>query len=282
MRCRLFASVTAGALLLAGVLAAGAERPAAAREALQLRAGQKEFLALEPILVTVRLDDPSPGGLPPAPGKGTLQFEVKPAVKPRPGGKPLPLEALAAKSGARVRTYDLLEWFQFPADGGPYTVRAVCEHKGGTLTSAPVTFTIRRPAKGDPEAGPVDRIHHTPWSNYDTNAFCGDTFDVVKRWPKSKLAPYCHYWNGRFSQNKKEYDKALASYRTVVEQYPDFALADHAAYGLAECLLAQNQKEAARKELAALRDRLDARGGKAEDRAGGQTAVRHLVAEALR
>jgi hypothetical protein len=270
-------------LLLAGALAGRAEKPAGGKETIRLRAAQKEFLSLEPILVTARLEGSTGAGLPPGPGKalGALEFEVKPAVKVRPGAKPLPLEARGAKSKAQVRTYDLLEWFQFPAGGGgPYTVRALLKQKGGTLASEPLTFKVRRPAKGDAEAGPVDRLHHTPWSNYDTNAFCGDTFDLVKRWPKSKLARYCHYWNGRYSQHKKEYAKAIASYKTVVEQYPDLPLADHAAYGIAECLLAQDKKEEGRKQLLALRERLKGRAAKAGDK--GRTVVQHLVDEDLR
>jgi hypothetical protein len=270
---------------MAGALVSGAERPAAAADSIQLRAAQKEHLSLEPILVTARLEGAAQPGLPAAPGKGpagSLRFEIKPALKARSGGKPLPLEARAAKGDVRVRTYDLLEWFQFPAAGGSFTVRAVFEHKGGSLTSEPVAFTIRRPAKGDAEWGPVDRIHHTPWCNYDTNAFCGDTFDVVKRWPKSKLARYCHYWNGRFSQNKKEYAKAIASYRTLIDQGPDFVLADHAAFGIAECLLAQKDNAGARKQLVALRDKLKQRGARGGDWTKGQTVVSHLVHEALR
>jgi hypothetical protein len=267
------------ALLPAWALVAGAEKqPAKVKEAVRLSACQKEFLSLEPILVTAR----STAALPAGPGKalGALEFEVKPAVKARAGAKPLPLEAKGAKSSAQVRTYDLLEWFQFPAGGGSFTVRALVKHEGGTVASEPVTFTIRRPAKKDAEAGPVDRLHHTPWSNYDTNAFCGDTFDLVKRWPKSKLARYCHYFNGRYSQNKKEYAKAIASYKTVVEKYPDFPLADHAAYGIAECLLAQDKKEEARKQLQALGEKLKKRAAKSGEK--GQTAVGLLVAEALR
>lgn len=81
----------------------------------------------------------------------------------------------------------------------------------------------------------VARVHHIPWSNYETNAFRGDTFDVVKKWPDSKPAKYCHYWNGRYSQNKKEHDKAIASFRTVIEKYPDLPLAADARRALAEC-----------------------------------------------
>jgi hypothetical protein len=268
-------------LLLAGALAASAERPAQVEETIRLHGAQKELLSLEPILVTARLESASIAGLPPGPGKGplgSLQFEIKPAVKARTGARPLPLEAQGAGSGVKVRTYDLLEWYQFPAEGGPYTVRVLLDHDGRSLASAPIQFHIRRPAKDDAEHGPVDRIHHTPWTNYDTDAFCGDTFDVVKRWPTSKLSRYCHYWNGRYSQNKKEYDKAIASYRVVVEQYPDLPLADHAAFGIAECLLAQDKKDEARKQLLAWQEN-SRRRARAED---GQTVVHHLVAEALR
>jgi hypothetical protein len=280
--CRTVLCLTVGlALLLTAGSVVSADKPGKAKETIRLSAGQKEYLTLEPILVTARLKSASIPGLPAGPGKalGALDFDIKPAVKVRPKARPLPLEAKGAKSSAQVRTYDLTEWFQFPAKGS-FTVRAVVKHKDGSLTSEPITFTIRRPAKGDAEAGPVDRIHHTPWSNYDTNAFCGDTFDVVKRWPKSKLARYCHYWNGRYSQHKKEYAKALASYRVVVDRFPDFPLAEHAAYGIAECLLAQDKKEDARKHLLALRDKLKQRAGKSGDK--GQTVVQKLVADALR
>jgi hypothetical protein len=268
-------SIVAGILaaLLAGALAGAADK--ATGEAIDLRADQKELLSLEPILMTVRLEGSSVPGLPAAVEKdGALQFTVAPAVKARKGGKPLPLEAQGGKAAVRCRTYDLMEWFQFPAEGS-FTVRAVVKHNGETLTSAPVAFNLRKPAKGDAEAGPVDRIHHTPWTNYDTNAFCGDTFDVVKRWPKSKLSRYCHYWNGRYSQNKKELEKAIASYQTVIEQHPDFPLADHAAFGIAECLLAQKKTDEAQAKLRALKERLKEKGR-------GQTVLGHLVDEALR
>jgi hypothetical protein len=274
---RLLASL---AILLASSLAARAENPAKAAETIALTGAQKEYLRLEPILLTARLDSAAIPGLPTDVGSqanSILRFEIKPAVKPRRGGKPLPLEARAAKAVVQVRTYDLQEWFQFPAEGS-FTVCAVVEHKGSKLTSAPVAFTIGKPGKTDAEFGPVDRIHHIPWTNYDTNSFCGDTFDVVKRWPKSKLTRHCHYWNGRYSQHKNEYDKAIASYRTVVEQYPDFILADHAVFGIAECLLAQKKTNEARKQLTDLRDRLKQRAAKSK----GQTAVGHLVEEALR
>jgi TolA-binding protein len=141
---------------------------------------------------------------------------------------------------------------------------------GTTLRSEAVWVTIRKPGKGDPEQPAVARIHHTPWSNYETSAFCGDTFDTVQRWPVSKLAKYCHYWNGRHLQFKKDYAKAEASYRLVVDKYPDFALADHAGYGLVECLCAQKKFAAARKVNAELRKRV-------EKRAAGRCAVQRLV-----
>jgi TolA-binding protein len=90
-----------------------------------------------------------------------------------------------------------------------------------------------------------------------------------ERWPSSRFARYCHYWNGRHLQHKKDVAKALESYRTVVEKYPDFALADHAAYGVAECLAAQGKYAEAAAQTAALRRRLAAR--------GDQTAVRKLA-----
>jgi TolA-binding protein len=103
----------------------------------------------------------------------------------------------------------------------------------------------------------VDRIHHIPWSNYITNAFCGDTFDVVKRWPDSRMAKYCHYYNGLHHLHKKEYDKAVASLTTVVKKYPDFVLARDADAAIHECLLAAGKKDEAAKHLGALRKRAE-------------------------
>jgi hypothetical protein len=263
----------AGVLLLAGTLTAGDTRSAETKKALHLEAGQKDFLWLEPVLVTVRLEGARGVNLPavPATGKsGILRFEVEPGVKPRKGARPLPLEALA---DAATRHYDLSEWFAFP-DKGTWTVRAVLEQPGASLTSKPIRITIARPAKGDAEEGPVARIHHTPWSNYDTNAFCGDTFDLVQKWPTSRLARYCHYWNGRFNQNKKEFDKALASYRVVLEKYPDFVLADAAEYGIIQCLCAQGKLAEARERNAALRKKLDERATRSRS-----TAVQRLADE---
>src|SRR5262245_17931638 len=150
-----------------------AGQPVKDSEALNLTLPQKDFLALEPILVTVRLESQHIHALPAAPGEsksGTLRFEVKPEVKARAKAKPLPLEAQGADLSASARRYDLLEWFDFPAKGGTFTVRAVVEHKGLKLASTPATITISRPEKNDKEFGPVDRLHHIPWSNYTTDA----------------------------------------------------------------------------------------------------------------
>jgi hypothetical protein len=247
---------------LALILLAAVEGAPSDSAALTLSADQKEFLWQEPILVSVAVPDRSGPALPVAPGEGKatrLRFEVDPAVKPRPKAKALPLEAQAGTS--RRRLYDLSEWFLFPDKGGPWKVRAVLEQGSTVLRSDTLTVAIRKPAKDDKEQQPVGRIHHTPWSNYETNAFCGDTFDLVKRWPDSRLAKYCHYWNGRHLQHKKEHAKALESYRVVVEKYPDFALADHAAYGMVECLMAQKKFAEARQVNATLRRRLDKRPG---------------------
>ena len=259
-------------------LGSAAEKRSQTEPSLQLTAAQSEFLPHEPILVTVRAEGEGatlPAGLEES-KVGSLRLEVEPALKPRPGAKPLPLERLVAD--AQVRHYDLSEWFQFPT--GSFTVRAVLEQKGTRTTSAPIRFTIRKVAKGDAEEQPVARIHHTPWCNYDTERFCGDTFDLVQSWPNSRLAKYCHYWNGRFSQNKKEYDKAIASFRTVVAKYPDFALADDAEYGIVECLVAQKKLREARELTEQLLKKCTERDRKR--RGKGQTAVQRLVAEMSR
>jgi len=244
-----------------GLILTGAAT-AADKETLQFNCGQKEFLSLEPILVTVRA--PGNGSLPAVPGKGkggTLRFSIEPAVNPRKAAKPLPLEGQTGEASVSSRRYDLFEHFAFPDKGGTWTVRAVLDREGGALTSEPISITIRKPAANDKEQQPVARIHHTPWSNYDKDKFCGDTFDLVKSWPDSRLARYCHYWNGRYSQNKKEYDKAIASYRTVVEKFPDFPLADDAAFGIVECLHAQKQFADAHKANLLLRDKVKGKSG---------------------
>jgi hypothetical protein len=268
------------ALALAGPPLWAGEQPAPGGGALHLTADQKDLLWLEPVLVIVRVDSPHVAGVPAVPGagkQGSLRFEIEPAVKVRAGAKPLPLEAQTAGAAVQARVFDLFEWFTFP-DGGTWTVRAVLEQGGTKLASQPLTLTIRKPAKGTAEFDPVARIHHTPWSNYETNAFCGDTFDLVQKWPASRLAPYCHYWNGRHLQNKKDLDKAIASYRIVVEKYPDFALADHAEYGIIECLTAQKQLLAAQKRSVALREKLEGRAARAGVKPG--TAVFRLANDA--
>jgi hypothetical protein len=231
-----------GAVVLGG-LVAGSAGAGEEKGVVRLATARTELLRLEPILVTVKIEGEAELGLPAALGGESAAemfgFEIEPAVKTRPKARPLPLEAKTALASAR--TYDLLEWYQFP-DRGEFTVRAVFMHAGTRYASDPVRLTIRKPAKGDAEFDAVARVHHIPWSNYDTNAFCGDTFDVVKRWPESKLAKYCHYWNGRYSQNKDEFDKAIASYETVLKQYPDFEFADAARLGLEECKTAASRK----------------------------------------
>lgn len=226
--------VLCGLMLVAG--RGDADEPAK----LVLKADQKEFLTLEPILVTMK--SPLPGLSAGAGVKEGIRFDIRPSVKPRPGARPLPQEAKIADSTATNRVIDLLEWYQFPAEGS-FTVQASLE-SDQTARSTPITFTIRRPGKDDPEWGPVDRLHHMPWSNYITDAFCGDTFDVVKRWPQSKLAKYCHYWNGLHYQHKKEYDKAIESFRIVADKHPGFILTDHAKRGITECKSAVQGKDA--------------------------------------
>jgi hypothetical protein len=233
----LWAALTV-ALLSAGQTAA-AGQPAAKGSGVELVAGRTEFLTHEPILVTARVTDRSGAILRASLGacKGkSLAFEITPAVKARKSASPLPLEGRAEGELVTVRTYDLLEWFEFPAEGS-WTVRVVVGHNGAELKSAPLKITLRRPAKGDKEQAAVGRLHHLPWSNYTTNAFCGDTFDLVKQWPASRLARYAHYWNGVYSQNKKEYEKALASFRKAAG-YADFVLAEQAEFGVVECLRA--------------------------------------------
>ncbi len=276
MRNRRFAVGLGLVFLLGGTWAVGDVPSSRNQEALQLVAGQKEFLTLEPILVTVRLDSGQVDRLPAAPGQGkeaVLRFEVDPPLKPRSGARPLPLEGQAADAKVQARLFDLSEWLVFP-DKGTWKIRAVIAHKGGKLVSSPIAVTLRRPAKEDAEVAAVARIHHVPWTNYDTNAFCGDTFDLVKQWPSSQLARYCHYWNGRFSQNKKEYDKAIASYRIVLEKYADFALAEHAEFGIVECLCATKNLKEAQKLNTALRQKLDDRAAKSRT---GKSVVRQLA-----
>jgi hypothetical protein len=229
--------------LVFGALVAGTARAGDEKTVLRLLTTRAELLRLEPILVTVKIEGDAELGLPAALGGESaaelFNFEIEPALKPRPNAKPLPFEEKTALAAARK--VDLLEWYQFP-DHGQFTVRAVFMHAGTRYASEPVRLTIRKPEKGDAEFDAVARVHHIPWSNYDTNAFCGDTFDVVKRLPDSKLAKYCHYWNGRYSQNKGELDKAIASYETVLKQYPDFEFADAARRGLEECKAAAGRK----------------------------------------
>ncbi len=105
--------------------------------------------------------------------------------------------------------------------------------------------------------GPKGALHywgltHPPWCNYGTNKFCGDTFDLVNRWPESRLAKYCHYWNGRFLQHNKEYEQAIESFELVLKQGPRFALSDDADYGIVECLAALGKSDEAEKHNAAL------------------------------
>jgi len=242
-------------LLLAGP--ARADDSDKSKNALTVTVGQKEHLALEPILVVVRVE----GAIRSVPvrvgenkGEPSLSFQIEPSVKPRQAAKPLPLEA-EQKSAKSARLFDLLEWYQFPAEG-EFTITATLKQGDVTVTSKPTVVKLSKPDKKDAENGPVDRIHHVPWSNYVTDAFCGDTFDVVKRWPDSKLTKYCHYYSGMHHLHKKEYDKALASLRVVVEKYPDFLLAADADHAIGQCLTAKGDKDEATKHQAAMQKRL--------------------------
>ena len=259
---RSIVTATCAALLVGGTSARG-------DESLNLVADESELLRVEPILVTLQLESDEFAALPSQPGKtdaGELRFEIEPAVEPRDGAKPLPLEARV--SDAETRNYDLLEWYQFPGEG-KFTVRAVFERDGVKLSSKPITFSIKNPGKDDAELPPVARIHHPPWCNYGTNKFCGDTFDLVNRWPDSRLAKYCHYWNGQFLQHNKDYGKAIESYELVLKQGQEFALADDAEFGIIECLTALGKSDEAEKQNSALL--------KKHDRKIGPTAVLRLA-----
>jgi hypothetical protein len=252
MRAVLTSLVVLGASLALGGLPLAGKGPVGVKGELTLRLSQKEFLTAEPILVTVDVEKeretPLPASVRNPKEKVGLHFDIRPAVKPRREARPLPLEAKVAVSPTRL--YDLLEWYEFPAEG-TFTVRAVLNTGSRAVSSDPVVITLRRPAPKDPERAAVDRLHHLPWSNYVTNAFCGDTFDLVKQWPKSRLARYARYWNGLHQQNKKEYDKAIASFRAVLTGDPAFVLAPDADLGILECLIDQGRlKEAADHQFA--------------------------------
>jgi hypothetical protein len=271
------ATLTACGLVavLAAHLTTRGDEPSQGQRTLALSAAQADHLTLEPILVTVQLSGKD-AALPAGVEKGPLRFQITPAVKPRAGAKPLPLEDKVDRSPRR--RCDLLEWYQFPAEG-TFKIQAVVDEGSVKVTSQAVTITIRRPGKEDAEWGPVDRLHHIPWSNYVTDSFCGDTFDVVKRWPESKLAKYCHYYNGLFSQQKKEYDKALASFKIVMADYPDFVFADAANYGVAECLVAQGKRAEAMGHVASLQKTIRQRSANAAGSACVSTLVDRLAGQ---
>lgn len=213
---------------------------------------QKEFVWLEPMIATVRVAGEKPVALPAGPEEGRLRFVIEPEVKRRTDAKPLYVESRAAHLQVNLRRYDLFEWFSFPQKGGTWTVKAVVTHDGSEVTSQPIRFSMAPVAKGHDDYLAMRRLHHPPWSNYEVNKFCGDTFDLVKQWPTSRLAKYSHYWSGRYSQNKGEYEAAIGSYRIVIEKYPDFVLVDYAGYGIVECLAAQNKHKEALEEIGRL------------------------------
>jgi hypothetical protein len=237
--------------------------------ALVLSVSQKEFLWKEPLLIQVRSTaSDATGVLPSFPfslgGKGFDFVLVNaPPTNPGKGAPPHRKRAKGSRNSlppeekgqdVRVRLYDLQEWYDFPEEG-TFKIRAFLETAQVQLASNEIEITIRRPDKKGPEWGPVDRLHHLPWSNYITDAFCGDTFDLVKQWPKSRLARYAHYYNGLHSQHKQEYGKAVASFNTVVEQHPDFELAPAADFAIAECMAAQKQWQQAIRHLDAFQKR---------------------------
>jgi TolA-binding protein len=269
MNARLCVTACGLVALLAANGTIRGEEPSQSQRTLVVSAAQAEHLTLEPILVTVHLSG-KVATLPAGLDKGPLQFQITPAVKLRKNAKPLPLEGKV--DSAPGRRYDLLEWYEFPAEG-TFKIQAVVTDGSAKVTSQAVTITIRRPGKQDAEWGPVDRLHHMPWSNYVTDCFCGDTFDVVKRWPESKLAKYCHYYNGLYSQHKKEYDKAIVSFKIVTENYPGFGFADAANYGIAECLMALGKRAEALTHVAALQKAIRQR----PENASGTSCVCALV-----
>lgn len=219
---------------------------------IELKAAEREHLWLEPVIVTVRADRPIPA----APGE-KLRFEVEPLLKTRAKPRPLYVEGKAADLAVHVRDFDLFEWYEFPKAGGTWKVRAVLDVDGTALRSEPVELSARPAAKDDAEHAPMSRIHHPPWSNYETDRFCGDTFDLVAKWPESRYAKYARYWSARYLHSQGDHEKALAEYRALLDTHAGFALADDAEYAIAECLLALKKADEAAKVLGGLRKRSD-------------------------
>ena len=248
-------------------------------ESLVLKLSQDKYLWLEPMIATLLLDSDEIVSLPVAPEKGKLRFTLDPPLKPRANAKPLTVESKGAGVRANLRKVDLFEWYSFPQKGGSWTVTAVLTRDGREIASKPVRLSMAPVAKGNPDFLAMRRLHHPPWSNYEVNKFCGDTFDLAKRWPESRLAKYSHYWSARYSQNNKKYDEAIASYKTVVEKYPDFILVDHAGYGIVECLLAQKKSKEAKQALAKLLHRCKARAEKEGLCCSTRTTVQALALE---
>jgi hypothetical protein len=210
---------------------------------LRLKAARADLLVGEPayLLVTAAGE----ARVLPASADGDLRFVLD---RPQSERK---RPAAASATLPSPAEYDLLESYSL-TQPGEYTVRAVLKTPAGTLESNPVTLRIDAPSTSDDKAA-LDRLHHFPWSNYVADKFCGDTFDLVAKWPDSRYAPYARYFCGRYLQTHDDLDGAIAAYRALIEKHPSMALADDAAYQIAATLRAQKKDAESRAQLEKVR-----------------------------
>ena len=59
--------------------------------------------------------------------------------------------------------------------------------------------------------------------------------ELQEDYPNPKYAPRVAYLLGQFAQEMKEWDEAIASYKSIVRGHPEHALAPDAHYKLGQC-----------------------------------------------
>ncbi len=216
---------------------------------IQLKLDREDLWQGEPMLVTVSLNGADKDLLPRLATPGSsLSFHfntemIKPGILDNPD---------TAREGeiqvGNVVLYNVLDCYSCSDDfAGSLQLRAELAYEGKVIKSDIVSLQISRPPEGD-EREAFQRLHHFPWANYYTSKYCGDTFDLVARWPESRYVKYCHYYSGCYLQNAGEWSQAIDEFKALL-RFPAFALSPEALYQLGVCYLKLGQQEAAREQF---------------------------------
>ncbi len=219
---------------------------------IEITIDQKEFMQGEPQLLTVKLSEDlveKKTVLPRALFKKTnLTLIFAEPVEPMQKPEDQAIVAIPKQDFYKgIAAYLINNYFNTHTPA-TYTLKAVLKTPEGSIESKAITYTVHA-ADSSLEEEAFGRLHHFPWANYVSNKYCGDTFDLVHRWPESRLAKYCDYYSGRFLLEQRDYNGALEKFENVITQNEPFALTSDTEVQIAVCLMNIGEKDKAKKQL---------------------------------